>query len=180
MINLLPHDEKKVIDREYRIRRAIVLLGGLIGCVCAALALLGVSLVLAWFKSNDSLAEIEAIKKDTAKEDAAVTLQLNTAREYVSILQQGTSTPIMLSEAVGYIVAQKSSGIAVSAVSYTLQGENTVSLSVQGLARNRKALSDFTEGLRKERGVVSLDVPVSNFAKDSNISFSFTMVAKNN
>ena len=54
-------------------------------------------------------------------------------------------------------------------------GESVREISISGTAASRQALADFRNRLREEDGVESVDLPISNLAKDRDIPFELTV-----
>ena len=52
-------------------------------------------------------------------------------------------------------------------------------VSLTGIARDRKTLASFRDRLLAEEQIVSVDLPISNLASDSDIQFIITVVLSN-
>jgi len=58
------------------------------------------------------------------------------------------------------------------------QGGGQFSAVVRGRASSREALQNYSRVLMGEAGVISVDIPLSNFAQEQNIEFSANVKAK--
>ncbi|NIR48449.1 PilN domain-containing protein, partial [candidate division KSB1 bacterium] len=57
------------------------------------------------------------------------------------------------------------------------KGADGVRVSINGTARDRAALSAFARELENEPRFANIDLPISNFVKETDIDFSLTLTA---
>ncbi len=178
MINLLPDDHKKLLHDEYKIRVQIV---ALIFCsiiVGISIALLVPSYFLSVFKAQAATgkAGVQQTAKET-KDRANLEVQLKDQKALIKALavKNISTNPSHLFE---LITKNKPSTISIIEMRYAIEETTKFVINVRGIAPTRQSLVDFTTALRKESLVEKLDLPVSNFAKDSNIDFNFSIFGK--
>jgi Tfp pilus assembly protein PilN len=177
MINLLPQNEKKNIDREYHLRRiALVLM--------AAIALVGIAIVLmvpmyltSFYKSRSiDATTASAIAKDKSDEQN-YKQQIDQAKLLLKVLKPQASG-MLPSNIVSLLVVNKTNDIKVNSISYSQNSPSGATVIVRGAAKTREALSAFTSALGRDKAITKVDIPVSNFAKDTNIPYVFTITTQ--
>jgi len=180
MINLLPDSDKKNNDQEYRLRRMALVVFLLIVVVLSSMAFMTPSYVLSRYRASgekDGLANQTSESQGGNEKD--LEFQINTAKNLTTLLKPDVYTKP--SEIINFIAKDKTENNTISAINYNRvlnakASSTVVSVGVSGLAKTRQSLVAFTEALGRETGIEKVDVPVSNFAKDSNINFTFTIV----
>ena len=173
MINLLPESEKKNIEHEYKLRRLALILMSCIGLVVTILIMMIPMYVISIYKSNAIGADTAtAIAQDKADQQL-YKKQLDDARTLVRVLKP-QAAGLSASGIVNLLVKNKSSDIQITGIADAMSG-GSATIIVTGIAKNREALSSFTDALSHEKGIAKVDVPVSNFAKDTNIAYTFTI-----
>jgi len=75
----------------------------------------------------------------------------------------------------GKIIANKNPSIIITKLSFTGIQKNQGLFLVNGVSQNREGLVSFIEALRAVAGFVSVESPISDFAKESNISFTLNI-----
>ena len=74
-------------------------------------------------------------------------------------------------------MAARVPAVYLSDFNYTLSPSgDTASVKISGISSNREAILSFADNLRKTHGVTAVDVPITNFIKESNMPFSITIV----
>lgn len=174
MINILPESGRGIVKREYRIRLVAVFLFllALLSLVTAVMLL--PSYLFATVESEQASLEearLLAAKVPGAKTDAEVITAVN---QQIAGLEAFMMAP-RPSEALLEVLQSAGSGIELVRVSYE-GGAGSISLS--GKATSRDMLLQFSKALQKLPIVASVDLPVSDLAKNTNVSFSMTLVLK--
>lgn len=178
MINLLPDNNKKAIHAEYKLRLHIVWLTFIVIVLGGSIILLVPSYFLSLYKSK--AAEFRVITKPSeaqAADRVALEAKMRDTKLTIRALG-GAKATTKPSSSITLITKNKPTTISITEIIYSVTEENKSVTTVRGLAKTRQALLDFTTALRKETGVEKVDLPVSNFAKDTNIPFSFEVTAK--
>ncbi len=78
-------------------------------------------------------------------------------------------------EIVSDLARTKDTGISLLGFNILETDEGTISLSLAGNATNRNALLAFKKNLEEKKYILSVDLPVSNFTQNTDISFSLTL-----
>ena len=71
------------------------------------------------------------------------------------------------------VTNSKGAGISITNLFYTKEN-----LSITGIAESRETLLDFRRELEQKAYTETVDLPISNFAKDTNIPFSMNVAFK--
>ena len=171
MLNLLPKDQKDKIAREYKIRFwavacALIFVGEVISLVLLFPSYLTVQTS---FNILDSQSASLTVKNLTA-ETASLSGIVQETNNYLNVLNS-TSTPVRVVAALQSIASARDKTVRIGSIFYrTKDGQRQIVVS--GNANSRQSLLDFAQKLKIQPGVVSADLPVSNFAEAQNINFS--------
>jgi len=173
MINLIPNEEKKRMVRGFYFRLSVLLLFML--CLGIFIAIL--SILPAYFLSSSkrSIAEQKlAVQKAEAvtlsdQETGDVLKDINTK---LSVIEIAAKNKFLISEEViNAILSKKVSTIKITKISYEDGGAKGRKISVEGTALSRDVLLAFRKALESNPSFKSVDLPISNFVKGSNIQF---------
>lgn len=173
MINLLPTTEKNSIRKEYRLRVIATILTGLLIISSIALILFIPPYILTLYKNR--AAENIISKAPTSEGDQAdFSERLTIAQDAVAILKPDTKT-LLPTESIAFVMKHKTASIKITSLAYDKRNNEPEVIRVVGIAKTRQTLVEFTNALRSEARVASIDLPVSSFAQDTNISFEFNI-----
>ena len=75
----------------------------------------------------------------------------------------------------GKIIANKNSDIQITGLSFSSPSAGRVQLLVSGVSKNRDGLVTFVNALKAQAGFADVPSPISNLAKDSDISFTLNI-----
>lgn len=174
MFNLLPKPEKDAIRREYRLRLATVVLWFL----CATLLISSLLLLPSWFLSvqKEGAAERRSIALSESvaqRELAGFEGTLRATEEQLALLSR-ESPKGRFYELIGEIAARRPENVSFESITVTGRADGKHSMIVSGIASDRDSLVVFSRSL----GAISLlekaELPLSNLAKKSDISFSLS------
>lgn len=178
MFNLLPEQEKKEILTEYRIRRLIIASIFLLVLGFIAVISLLPSYLLSSAKvveGKDSVAAIE--RSSIVAEEPALQSSLQVANVKLSALTPASANS--LASVLDAIGAARSEHIRLNGILFTRgapgAGVATDTIQLSGVAKDRDSLSAFEDALKANPLFTSVDLPVSNFAKDQNEDFSLSL-----
>ena len=175
MNNLIPDKEKKLIENEYKKRLAIVCLSLAIFLVLAIIAMLVPSYASSVVKIKEaSINDFSGASENTARSEYEKQAQNIGILSEVLAPGANVSNPTDLFSAV---VKDKPDGVIVTSFSYS-SSTDPKTLTVGGVASDRNTLLSFVNSLKTSPTAGNVDIPVSNFAKDSNINFSITISLK--
>lgn len=174
MFNLLPKTEKEAIRREYRFRLAIVILGLSFGSLIIASVLLLPSFLLSSEKEKAAGQRYETLSA-SVKHNSSDNLDavLRDAKQHLALL--GHESPkILLHTLILRIASLKSDRVSLSNFSFVGMDDGKKTVTVSGVARDRASLLAFVRAIERAGLFEKVDVPISNFAKDTDINFSIT------
>jgi len=177
LTNLLPNERRAALVRSYFLRL------GFVGVVMASLLIIAamVLLVPTYILLTDSartkeahLAAIESALASTNQATLSARLAaLSNDAATLSSLENAPSASGMLRS----VLALSRPGVLLSNFVYTpSDGTNTGTLAISGTALTREALRSYQLVLQGAPFAQSAGLPVSAYAKDSNISFTITVI----
>lgn len=176
MINLIPSSEKRRITLEYWFRVATVWMALFSFATLLAICVMVPAYVLISIQVNSGAATSkEALEKVVAFETAGAVLQRanNQAR---AVVDNERFVPI--SDLISLVQQHENESLQISAVAITRVTDSFAPLQVSGEAATRQALAAFRERLLAESEVESVELPISNLAKDRDIEFNLTVVLR--
>ena len=182
LTNLLPEARKELIVREYRFRLGVVVTILLSLLVCVAAVLLVPTYIFLVADVNAKEARLTNIKASLSSGEEA------TLSKRLAILSSNASSLISLSNTssvsalVRSVLAIPRPGVTLSGfahIAHTAGSSKTHgALTLSGVAATRDALRNYQLALQGESFVSSAELPVSVYAKDSNIAFTITISLK--
>jgi stage V sporulation protein SpoVS len=176
MLNLLPKVEKKKITREYRVRFLVVAFSLCLAGEVISLILLVPSYLTAWtrlYGLNSQSASLKA--QNVTSEITQLSATIKKTSDYLNALS-ASSTPSNVAGTIKNIVVTKGSSVKINNLVYGKQGTQQ-QVVVYGIANTRQSLLDFIKDLKAQPGIISADLPVSDFAQSKDINFSVTVLA---
>jgi hypothetical protein len=177
MINLLPEKEKALLHKEYRLRVVVMYLGVIAALCITAVVLLIPSYILSLYRRKAVETAPVQLTPESQKEKAALLSQIEKGKDAIKILKPEASSKLP-TELISLIIKNKSSDITINSIGYTYTKPQTFLIKISGVAKTRQSLIAFKTSLEKEEGIAQIVLPVSNLAKDANISFSFEITNK--
>lgn len=171
MQNLLPKTQKDRLKKETRARLlTLFFMAVFTASVFGSLILFSLEIFLKNRQSELSLSS-------TSLEDAVPggLLELNKEAELTNdkAIALAPDSAISVTNIFNKISADKPDGILIKGFSYV--SDNILAVTVTATADKRDDILEFVDRVRLRRGFSEVDVPVSNFAKDSDISFTMSL-----
>lgn len=176
LTNLLPLDRMRAFRREYFFRLLTVFV---VGCGLLVFAW-GFLLLPSYMYLSKTIAAKEATitalgnafkNADQQAADTELSTLVHNAA-YLNSLSKESS----VSAALAAILALPRPGVKVTGFSFVPpKGSTAGTLSVSGVAASRDALRSYNLALEAVPGVTSADLPVSAYARESNITFTITL-----
>jgi len=177
MVNLIPPTAKKGVIVEYWVRVATVWAGlASAASVVIAIVMLPVYVLVdvqiaAYIKSADiasqKIASFESVSNELALSTQQAQLVLAGDRE------------ARLSEIVFMFDELERDGISLSRATVDRDSTGVAPVQLSGNASDRQSLADFRDRLLAEDRIAAVDFPISNLAKDIDISFTITVTLSN-
>lgn len=178
MINLIPIEEKVRINREFCFRLLSVsfLTFGLLFLISCVVIF--PSYVFLMEKKTAIDLKLDLQKKEPVPEIDQKALNiiedLNKKIETVDKSQKeryDISTKI-----IKEILLRKIAGIKLTQIYYSVDELGEKRISMSGVASDRAHLLDFRKSLEADTSFSKVNLPISNFVKDSDIEFNLTLV----
>ncbi len=176
LTNLLPPERRHALRRDYSMRLIVVVILLLTALILAAAVLLlptYVFLVENAKTQKTHLANIESTvsSSDEASLDAQIAMLSNNAATLSSLAAASSVSAIMRT-----VLSISRPGIALSGFIYShIVGKKPGTLAISGTAATRNALRGYQLALENAPFAISANLPVSAYAKDTNIVFTITV-----
>lgn len=177
LTNLLPPERSSAIARGYRYRLAVVALIFVGSLMIVAAILLVPTYVFLVGSARVKEVQLAHVKSTlSASDEAALSARLtalsNDAKSLIALSGKPAVSKIMSS-----ILAVPRPGISLSNFTYApAVGKNSATLALSGVATTRDSLRNYQLALESAPFVSAANVPVSAYAKDTNISFVITVL----
>lgn len=176
LTNLVPASAARALRREYFVRLATMSLG----LATLAIAVHGVLLLPAYLyahaEANREQAQLDrmAASASTAQE-RAVKAQIASVQSDIAYLGRLSKQPTA-SGAIRAVLAVPHPGIRLSGFTFTAPASDAqAGMAVSGTASTRDALRAYAASLGQLPYVSKADLPISAYAKDSDIPFTVTL-----
>lgn len=176
MFTLLTEADSRVVIREYRMRVVVVALLFLIIALLLGLILLMPSFVL--ISGREKLATEKLATVLTTQEKLLAGNPDENARETKEIMRllSTRSKQSSVSELFDRVSAHRFSGVRITSLTASINENNMPAIGVSGVASTRQALSAFVKTLEVDKAFTGVSVPVSNFAKSTNLEFTLSLI----
>jgi len=173
LTNLLPLERQRALSREYFLRLGVVVIVLItVLIIVAGLLLLPTYLYLtkSAVTKQVHLTNVESILSSSNEAELSVRLTaLSRDAAILSALEDTPSASAILRSAL----AVPRVGITVTSLAYTPAEKGTPgTLGISGVAATRDALRAYQLALQKDPLAAAANLPVSAYAKDTNISFT--------
>lgn len=176
MINLLPENNKKQLLTEYHYRVIVVALIAVIAVIIIGITLLVPSYVLSSLQQEASRQTIAGANSTNVAEHKKLLDQLNAIKRTLKAIDEPQHMPLAPTVFFTTIVNDKLSAITITSFNYTLGDKSTA--SIVGHANTREDLQAFAEKLKNDPTFSAVNLPISIFAKDKDLSFTITLTLK--
>lgn len=174
--DLLPVAKKRALRREYFVRLVTVFLG-----LATLLVIIhGILLAPAYLyahaqaaREQDELTRI--VSSASSEQERAVNAQIASIQSDITYLGRLGTLP-MASDAIRAILAVPHRGVRISGFTFTAPtATSPAQMTVTGTASTRDTLRAYVSSLGQLSYVSKADLPISAYAKDSNIPFTVTL-----
>lgn len=177
MFKLLTEEARKKIKSEYILRRGVAMLTALIAAVVIGMIGLFPSYIISNAQHKEVQGHIEPVESlELQKDYSSLYYWLDGMKFRIGALDP-SSDKERAAPFIESLLKEKISGIKVTELSWLRLDKKPV-LSVSGTAQDRQALIAFEERLNSSGKFSSVTLPVSNLAKDKNISFKLKLSPK--
>lgn len=173
MINLIPAEAKKHLLREYWMRSVTVWF-----FLWSFALLLGITLLVPSYVLLNLQVKAYSETAQTANEKnanfEAVAKELESASKTAAALSEQLVRPSM-TEYLTLLKSLESTNVNVARISFSREGDVVGEMTVSGVADSRQALADFRNRMLDSDLIESVNLPISNLAKDKEIPFELTV-----
>lgn len=180
MINVLPEQEKKDVKKEYRIRLLIAYLFLLSFLVFTSVFLLIPTYVVSKTKETSLEQKLSAFNNANAiineNDLAKISNEINN-----TLLLLSTNKPIntnIVEDIIMPIINARPSVIYITQIFYLVRADGFAGVEIRGTSATRTALQSFKSALSTNQKIDSVDLPISNFVKKSDIPFIINIKLK--
>ncbi len=188
MINLIPKEEKRKMERNFFYRLIVVYLLVFSFPILIGVAVMIPSYFLAHIKEDLVNKKLAAQKAEPVPILDQQTLEIiKNLKNKINTVENAENNKFIVSQKViNAIILKKMPVIKITNISY----ENTQStsedglvaqnkkISIEGTAPSRPLLLLFRKGLEDSPTFKSVDLPISNFVKGSNIQFYLSLIPR--
>lgn len=178
MINLIPNEEKKKMIKGFYSRLIVLALF----MVSTALGVAILALLPAYFLSN-SKSNIATEKTEIQKTasipffDGETETIIKDINNKLNVIENAQKSGFSVSEKIiNAIFVKKISSIKITQISYENNSTSGKKVRISGTAPSREVLLLFRRALEEDKSFKSVDLPISNFVKGSNIQFYISLI----
>lgn len=177
LTDLLPPERSSAIAREYRYRLVVVALAFIGSLMIAAAILLVPTYVFLVGSAKVKGAQLAHVKSTlSASDEAAISARLTALSNDAESLMALSNNPAV-SSLMRSALAVSRPGISLSGFTYApAAGKNPPTLALSGMAATRDSLRNYQLALEDAPFANAANVPVSAYAKDTDISFVITIL----
>jgi len=179
MSNLLPIEQKKSILRLYRKRFLALTFFYIIALALVGLLLLLPSLFLS--KSSESLLSQKRdvlASNDTSTITKSLAASIGDINTRLAIFPGNTTASPLVADFVNPVLGAKTKAIHLTNLTYALgDSPTTAAIQIEGTADSREDLLSFTGSLKAIKTFSNVNVPITSFIKDSDVTFTITAAA---
>ncbi len=174
--NLLPEERQKTLRREYFLRLGTVAMVFLIALVSFAAILISPTYVFLLRNAHAKNVQLmNIVLNASSTNNSLLFTQIGALSDSAKTLE-GLSDVPSVSETFRAVLAVPHPGITLSGFSYTVTSNKKANkLAISGVSATRDALRNYQMALQSMSFTDSADLPVSVYAKDSNINFTITV-----
>ena len=166
MLNIIDDKGRALLKTHYR-KRAVTAVAWMFFVLC----LVGVAgLVPAYLLGKAELALLKASTENAAPSASAAALASTT--EELGLLGPA---PTLVEPFIAEAVSAEVPGISLTNFSFSL---SPTTREISGISNNRTALVNFAAALEAKPDFTSVNLPVNNLAKDTNIPFTISIALK--
>ncbi len=176
LTNLLPYERQHALVREYFLRLGVVIVVLLTAITCVAALLLLPTYVLLSASSNAKEMRLASMKSTlSAADEAALSTHLTALSNNMSILTTIARIP-SVSTIIRTMLAVSRPGIKLSSLGYKAATPKSPStIVITGTSATRDALRNYQLALEGVPSIQSANLPISAYAKDTDIAFVVTV-----
>lgn len=178
MINLTPKEEKKRMTTDFYFRITVLFLMIMGSCLLISL----VSILPAYFFSSmknvlaETKLEIQKLEPMTllGEQSLSIIKDINKKLDLVENSEKNRFLPSV--KVINSILLKKRPDVKITQILYENDVIKGKKISITGTAQSREVLLLFRRALEDSANFKSVDLPISNFVKGSNIQFYLNLI----
>lgn len=172
MLHLLTNSQKNKVIKEYRMRLLII-----VCCLVISISISGIALLVPSYVT--AIGKFSLIKSENQQKERSIKIlkqqnfedKIKQVDSNLKALE--TSVKVISPRETYYkIISSLPAGVVVSRYTYGLKDNYTASISIDGTALDRDVLVELQNQLKLNPEFVGINIPITNFAKKKDLSFS--------
>jgi hypothetical protein len=170
MFNVLPDNLKKLLVQEYYVRVAIVTCILLLiaqGCV---VIFLSPALFAGSIKKDQLTQQVSSIQQASSGHTGTVSNTITSTNRLLYVINSSLLYP-SAKQFLDAILSNRAAGIEMTEFTYNTTDATDATISFSGVASTRNTLVSFVQALQNSHLFGSVNLPVSDLAHDTNITF---------
>jgi hypothetical protein len=172
MFNLLPEKIRAEIRKEYNHRRLVMILVFVIFLQVAFTIFLFPTWLMSVNKEKDVIIRSEDMNKNLSNLNiASTTANIKSINTQLTIIDNKLQYPDIVSF-INLVLSKKATSTTISDIVFVVNSAKKMNINLQGVSATRDTLSAFSKNLQKIEEFKAVDVPLSSYTKDKNLSFS--------
>lgn len=182
MINLIPNQQKKEMTKGFYCRLVVLFLVILSISFFIILITILPSYFLSSAKQNIVESKLEMQKREPVPLPEEHTLAtIKDLKDKLSLIEKNQDDKFTVSnKVINAIILKKMPEIKITSISYENNDQSKLlrgrKVSIEGIAPSREVLLLFRRALEDDTSFKSVNLPISNFVKGSNIQFFLTLI----
>lgn len=177
MFKLLTEEEKHKVEGEYSLRRAIVMIAGLIFVCAVGIIGLMPSYLLSNIRKDEAEDRMRILAQSGLIEDTSeAEVWLSKVNQKLKALDPALDLDPP-SALIAEILEKKINGISITNITLS-KVKSKVTISVNGVAEDRQTLITFRDSISVSESFSSVVLPISNLTQDRDISFEIKLSPK--
>jgi len=175
MFNLLPTSLKAIIKKEYKLRKAVVILAFVVFIEVTIIIFVFPSWLVTYNNENEVKDEYESLKSEIIDVNVSPAIEsIKAINSKLNILNSNLEYPKVIPY-VDLLLSKKPKSISLNQFTYSGTGANTAEINIGGVSATREALVAFVKALEEAKSFKEVNLPISNLAKEKNIIFTMTL-----
>ncbi len=176
LTNLLPYERQRTFRRDYFVRLGVIIVILFIILTIISAVLLLPTYVFLTQSASTEMARLASIESTASSSDeTALSAQLTALSNSATALSALAGSH-SISAVMSKVLAVSRPGITLSGFSYAPGvGQNPGTIAISGTAATRDSLRAYQLALQGSSFARSANLPVSAYAKDSDIAFTITV-----
>ena|SRR6185295_9724789 len=176
MFNLIPDSLKEKVISEYKLRRLTLVIIFLMFIQISFIILIFPSWVASYYKEQEIMSQVNELNQlQSSKDSNSLVSIIRSTNAKLNILNTVLAYPAVL-PLLNTVLDSKPSTVYINKFSYT-SNSLFATINVGGISATREGLVAFVKNLQKTNMFKTVNLPVSNLAKDKNIDFSLDLVS---